>query len=186
MPLTMQADELAPGHQNVVRRGAFAGRPDRAGGDGGADPLDRVAEVAGSQLGLEPGDVERGGMRGNVDQDRLEPLGVGMTELELAQLLEVVMQQPGVVESGLQDQRLAQRHGRAVAAVHGACRKLLAGDDIGRRPSRLRARKAAALTRLPLAALSAAETALPASLSEILAEPLPTPRLALRLGRCKE
>ena len=35
---------------------------------------------------------------GDVDQGALEALGVGVAELERAQFLEVVVQQPGVVE----------------------------------------------------------------------------------------
>src|SRR3569832_1731926 len=178
MPLTMQADELAPGDQNVVRRGAFLGRPDRAGGDGGADALVRVAEVAAGQLGLEPGGVQRGGMGGNVDQDRLEPLGVGMAELERAQLLEVIVQPPGVVERRLEDLCFAPRHRGAMAAMHGACRNLLADDDVGRRPTGLRARESAAafpwrpVAPLPGIALATGRT-----------EPLPAPRLAPILAR---
>src|SRR3569832_441103 len=179
MPLTMQAAELAPGDQYVVRRGAFLGRPDRAGGDGGADAFDRVAEVAAGQLGLEPGSVQRGGVGGNVDQDSLEPLGVGMAELELAQLLEVIVQQPGVVERRLEDQRLAPRHRGAVAAVHGARRKLLADDDVGRRPAGLRAREsaAAAFPWRPVAPLPGI------ALATGLTDPLPAPRLAPLLAR---
>src|SRR6185503_10490605 len=103
MPLTMQADELAPRDQNVVGRSALARAPDGAGGDRTADTLDHVAKVAGGEFGLEGRGIERHGVGGNVDQDRLEPLGVGMAELKLAELLEVVVQQPGMVERRLQD-----------------------------------------------------------------------------------
>ena len=61
-----------------------------------------------------------GGMGGDVDQGGFEPLGVGMAELEMAEFLEVVVQQPGVIERGLQDQRLAGRHRGAVAAMQRA------------------------------------------------------------------
>src|SRR3569833_2086254 len=156
MPLTMQADELAPGHQNVVRRRAFARPPDRAGGDGAAHALENVAEVASRQFGSQAGGVERYGMRGDVDQHRLEPLGIGVAELELAELLEVVVQQPGVVERRLEEQRLAPGHGGPVAAVHRACRKLLAADDVRAGAPRLRPGKAAApLPWRPVASLSA-------------------------------
>jgi len=40
-------------------------------------------------------------MSGDVDQRRLEPLGVGVAELERGEFLQVVVQQPGMVERGL-------------------------------------------------------------------------------------
>ena len=76
----MQADQLAPGHQNVVGRGVFERPPDRDGGDGGGNARDDVAEIAGGQFGPERGGVEGGGMGGDVDQHGFEPLGVGVAE----------------------------------------------------------------------------------------------------------
>ena len=46
-------------------------------------------------------------MGGDIDQRAFEPLGIGVAELERGQFLQVVVQQPGVIERGLQDQRLA-------------------------------------------------------------------------------
>jgi hypothetical protein len=57
-------------------------------------------------------------MGGNVDQRAFEPLGIGMGELERGQFLHMVVQQPRIIERGLQDQRLALGDGRAVAAMH--------------------------------------------------------------------
>ena len=59
-------------------------------------------------------------MGGDIDQRALQPLGIGMTEFERSELLEVIVQQPGVVERGQQDQGLAPGDGRAMAAVHRA------------------------------------------------------------------
>ena len=71
-------------------------------------------------------------MGGDVDQRGLEPFGVGIAELERGQFLQVVVQQPGMIERGLQDQRLAQRHRGAGAAMQRARRHLLADHDIRR------------------------------------------------------
>ena len=56
----------------------------------------------------------------DIDQSTLQPLGVGMTEFERGELLEMIVQQPWVVECGQKDQRLTPRDGRAVAAMHRA------------------------------------------------------------------
>src|ERR1051325_1920959 len=73
-------------------------------------------------------------MGGAVDQGALELFRLGMAEFERRQLLQVVVQQPGMVERGLQDQRLAARHRAAMAAMHRAGRQLLADHDIRTRP----------------------------------------------------
>src|SRR3974390_474629 len=78
-----------------------------------------------------------------------------MAEFEMAELLEVVVQEPRMVERGLQDQRLPPRHGRAETAMHGAARELLADHDVGHVAPGLglAAREAAPFaTRPPLAA----------------------------------
>ncbi len=71
----------------------------------------------------------------DIDQRALEPLGIGMAEFQLAQFLQVIVQQPGMVERGLKDQRLAQGNRDAVAAMHRARRQLLAHDHIRHRPA---------------------------------------------------
>jgi len=40
-------------------------------------------------------------MRRDVDQRAFEPLGVGVTELERGEFLQMIVQQPGMVERGL-------------------------------------------------------------------------------------
>src|SRR5690349_9460105 len=134
MPLSMQADELAPGDQNVVRRRPLAGRPDGGRGDRRGDALDDWAEVPAGEFLLQSGRIERRGMRRDVDQRRFQPLGVGMAEFERGQLLEVIVKKPWVVERRLQDQRLPARYRRAVAPVHGTVGELLADDDVRRAP----------------------------------------------------
>ena len=71
------------------------------------------------QFGPHGGGVGRLRLGGDVDQRGLEPFGIGMAELELAEFLQVVVQQPGMVERRLQDQRLAQRDRGAMAAHAG-------------------------------------------------------------------
>ena len=98
----MQGDQLLPGHQNIVGRGLRARAPDRRCGDGAGDPVHHRREIAGGELGLERRGIERRRMArimgGDVDQRRLQPLGVGMAEFERGQLFQVVVQQPGMVE----------------------------------------------------------------------------------------
>ena len=73
-----------------------------------------------------------GGMVGeDVDQRAFELLRIGVAELGLGQFLHVVVQQPGMVERGLQDQRLAARDRGAMAAMQRARREMRARRDIG-------------------------------------------------------
>ena len=76
------------------------------------------------------GGVRRRGMGGNVDQRSFKPLGIGITELERGQFLQVIVQQPGVIERGLQDQRLTQRWARDVELLREIAfgRQTLSGE----------------------------------------------------------
>ena len=67
----------------------------------------------------------------DVDQRAFELLRVGMAELGLGQFLEVVVQQPRMIQRRQQDQRLPARDRGAMAAMQRARRKLRAGRDIG-------------------------------------------------------
>ena len=89
-------------------------------------------------------------MGGDIDQRAFEPFGVGMAELERGEFLQMVVQQPRMIERGLQDQRLAPRHRRAMAAMHRARGQLLARPPhrASTRP-RLAARPGAASRALP-------------------------------------
>jgi hypothetical protein len=54
---------------------------------------------------------------GRVQDHPSQPVGIRMAELDVRQLLGMMLQQPGVIDHGGQDQRLA--HGeRAMAAAH--------------------------------------------------------------------
>src|SRR5574338_1719690 len=121
MPLPMQGDKLLPGHQNIVGPGPRPRTPDRGGGYGGRNAVHHCREVAAGELGLERLGIERGRMGrtmdrtmgrtmgrtmartmgGDVDQRTLEPLGIAMPEFERGEFLEVVVQQPGMIERRL-------------------------------------------------------------------------------------
>ena len=99
----------------------------------------------------------------DVDQGELELLDLGMAELEPGNVLQMIVQQPGMVEHRLQDQRLAPRDHGAVAAMHRARGKLRARDHIGRAAGERRllraARKAAPPLRPAIAPAAAAAAA---------------------------
>src|SRR5271163_1748565 len=67
----------------------------------------------------------------DVDQRAFELLRIGMAEFGRREFLKMLVQQPGVVERRLQDQRFAARDRGAVAAMQRACGKLRARRDIG-------------------------------------------------------
>ena len=120
MPLPMQGDKLLPGHKNIVRRGRRLGPPDRGGGDRLGDPLHGLGKMAPGEFRPQRFGIESRGMGRDIDQCALEPLGIGMAEFERGELLEMIVQQPRVVERRQQDQRLAPGDRRAVAAMHRA------------------------------------------------------------------
>src|SRR5262249_58901133 len=100
-----------------------------------------AAELAAHRLAV--GRAARGAVMGrDVDQRGLHLLGVGVTELGAFQRLQVLVEQPGVVDRSLQDERLAPRDGGAVATQDRACGQLRTCDDVGTfggRASRARA-----------------------------------------------
>ena len=55
----------------------------------------------------------------HVDQRAFELLRIGVAELGGGEFLHVVVQQPRMIDRGLQDQRLAARNGGAMAAMQG-------------------------------------------------------------------
>src|ERR1700733_4175329 len=58
-------------------------------------------------------------------------VGLAMGKLERCDLLEVAVQNPGMVDETLQNQRLPAGHGAALAAHDRACRQLRTGRLIG-------------------------------------------------------
>src|SRR3954471_5002927 len=137
MVLPMQGDQLMPGGENVVPCGALAGAPHRRRRDAALNPLkslrkSALLEVAAHLLGELPGVrrmvmvVGKGG-----DDAGPELMDLGMSELQGRDLLEVIVQQPGVVDQDLQDQGLPAGDGAALAAHDRACRELRARRLVG-------------------------------------------------------
>ncbi len=71
-------------------------------------------------------------MRKDVEDRGLHLGRLGVAQLDRRKLLEMIMEQPGMIDDRLQDERLAAGNGGAMAAVHGARRELRASGDIGR------------------------------------------------------
>ena len=125
----MQGDELLPGDQNVLRRSVRPRAPDRLGGDRSLDPLQHLAELPVAQFRPQGFWLKArgvvGGMRGDVDQGGFEVFGPQVAELQRTEFLEMVVQQPGVVDRRLQNEGFAGRHRGARTAMQRACRHLL-------------------------------------------------------------
>ncbi len=127
----MQGDKLFPRHQHIVGSGLRPCTPAVGGGDGFLHAPGELGQPPASELGDHGLPVRRAAMGKNVDQLALHPRGVGVTELDLGELLQMLVQQPGVIDDGLQDQRLTAGNGGAVAAMDRARRQLRARHDIG-------------------------------------------------------
>ena len=56
---------------------------------------------------------------------------LGVTKLDPGELLQMVVQQPGMIDDRLQDQSLAAGNGSAVTAMDGARRQLRARHHVG-------------------------------------------------------
>src|SRR3954469_23830350 len=137
MVLPMQGDQLMPGGENVVPCGALTGAPHRRGRDTALNPLkslrkSALLEVAAHLLGQLAG-VRRMVMVVGKSGDDAGPelMDLGMGELQGRDFLEMIVQQPGVVDQDLQDQGLAAGDGAALAAHDRACRELRARRLVG-------------------------------------------------------
>src|SRR3954463_10220400 len=164
MVLPMQGDQLMPGGENVIPCGALAGAPHRRGRDAALNPLkslrkSALLEVAAHLLGELPGVgrvvmvVGKGG-----DDAGPELMDLGMGELQGRDFLEVIVQQPGVVDQDLQDQGLPAGDRAALAAHDRACRELRAGRLVGPGGQLDRTGRAAAASTKSLARSLAAES----------------------------
>ena len=126
----MQGDKLIPCHENIVGSGLRLGAPDRRSGDDILNAAGDLGQPAAAELGDHRLAIRRSTVRENIDQLALHPRGYGMPELDAGELLEMLVQQPGMVDDSLQDQRLAARYGGAVTAMDRARRQLWARDDV--------------------------------------------------------
>ena len=70
------------------------------------------------------------------DDGGAQPVGFRVGQLQCCRLLQMVVQQPGVVEQALQDQGFAPGDGAALAAHQGACRQLRTCRLVGSPKSR--------------------------------------------------
>ena len=82
---------------------------------------------------------------------------IGMTELEVGELVQVVVRRARVVDDRLQDQHLAAAERRAAAAMDRARGELLTRDHVGRRsPKPRRSGRAGSARAVPLCPAAAA------------------------------
>src|SRR5436309_14557872 len=130
MPLPMQGNELLPRGQYIIGRGLRPRAPDRWGGDGLADAPGDLGQSAPAKFGDDRFPVRRSVMGKNVEQRGFDLRRLGVTEIEPGELFEMLVQEPGVTDDRLEDQRLAARNGGAVAAMDRARGKLRARDHI--------------------------------------------------------
>src|SRR6516162_11281102 len=128
MPLPMQGNELLPGQENIIRRGFRTRTPDRRGGDRALDARELIGKAAADELGGERGplgftviaarfaEILAKMMGKDVDQRAFKLLGIGVAEFGGGQFLEMIVQQPGVIDCSLEDQRFATRNRGTMAA----------------------------------------------------------------------
>src|SRR5579863_5583838 len=142
MPLGMQGDKLLPGQQNIGGGGSRPRGPDRRCGDRPLDTAQHIVKTTADEFGDEFGALAVAGLLGimreslrpmgeNVDQRAFELLRVGVAELGGSELLEVIVEEPGMIERGLQDQRFAARNRGAMAAMQRARGKVRACRHVG-------------------------------------------------------
>src|SRR5215813_1055519 len=67
----------------------------------------------------------------DIDKRRLHFFRVGVTKLNPRKRLQMLVEQPGMIDGGLQDQRLPARDRGAMAAQDRAGGELGTGDDVG-------------------------------------------------------
>src|SRR6476646_6498792 len=154
MPLPMQGKKLFPGLQNIARRRLRPGAPDRRRGDRALEPAENIIKAGTRELCFELRTVGAGvgarfvagivpeTVRHDIDQRALELFRIGVAELGFRQFFHAIVQEPRMIERGLQDQRLAARDGGAMTAMQRACGEMRAGGDIallaeGRPPRKL-------------------------------------------------
>ena len=133
----MQGDELMPGGQNVLARRARPHGPHRRGRDRLINPLKYLRKLALLKIGAHSlagvailsAVVVVVGESG--DDPGAQLVGFRVRKLEGCDLLEMVVQEPGMVNQSQQDQGLAALDRRALAAHDRAARKLRARRLVG-------------------------------------------------------
>src|SRR6185436_12378359 len=130
MPLPMQGDKLLPCRERVVRRSLRPRPPDRGCGDGLLNAGGGLRKSPPLELGSHGSPIRRTDVGENVDQLAFELGSLGVAEVDCSELLQMLVQQPRVVDHHLKDERLARSDGGAAAAMNGARGKLRARRHI--------------------------------------------------------
>src|SRR6476646_3449592 len=132
----MQGDELVPGGKNILARRAGLRAPHRVRRDRPVNPLKNLRKSARFEIGAHPGALFSWLldmvviMTEDGDDSGAQFVRLGVSQFQRRDLLEMVMQQPGVIDQGLQDQRLAPGDRAALAAHDRAQGELGAGGLI--------------------------------------------------------
>src|SRR5216684_484939 len=133
----MQGYQLVPGGKNVLARRAGLRPPHRRGRDRTLNPLKNLRKSARGEVGSHFLALF-GGLRTVVmvvgegtDDAGAQFVRLGMGQFQRRNLLEMVVQQPGMIDQGLQNQGLAAGDRAALAAHDRARRKLWARRLIG-------------------------------------------------------
>src|SRR6267378_1585153 len=133
----MQGYQLVPGGKNVLARGARLRAPYRRGRDRTLNPLKNLGKSPRGEVGPDFFALP-GGLRTVVmvvgegtDDAGAQFVRLGMGQFQRRHLLEMVVQQPRMIDQGLQNERLAARDRTALAAHDRAQRKLRARRLIG-------------------------------------------------------
>src|SRR6266516_1964443 len=131
MPLPMQGDKLLPCRQHVVGCSLRPGPPNRRRGDDLVNAGRSFRKASAAEFGDHGGAIRRAAVGENVDQLALELGGLDVAELHRRELLQVLVQEPRMIDHRLQDERLAQRNGGTLPAMNGTRGQLRACRDIG-------------------------------------------------------
>src|SRR5258708_1147773 len=133
----MQAYQLVPGGTNVLARRAPLRAPPRPARDPTLTPLKILGKSARGEVGPDFFALS-GGLRTVVmvvgegtDDAGAQFVRLGMGQFQRRHLLEMVVQQPRMIDQGLQNQCLAARDRTALATHDRAQRKLRARRLIG-------------------------------------------------------
>ena len=104
----MQGENVGPEGCDVLGGRPASRRPVRPVGDRLLDPRQHAAEIERGQRRAHRVGVVHGGPD-DVEHRAAQPVGVGMAQLELGELLGMGFEQPGMVDDRQQDQGLARR-----------------------------------------------------------------------------
>src|SRR5437764_1559701 len=128
MPLPVQGDKLLPGQQHIIRGGSTLGAPHRAGRDHSLNPISSLPQSPPAKLGDDPLRIGGYHLGKNIDQSGLYFGGIRMAQFQACELLEVIVQQPWMMDHRLQNKRLPARNDGS--SVNGTCGELWACGQI--------------------------------------------------------